>query len=249
MPGLVNLDFADIRTIMTKMGKAMMGTGEATGENRAILACEAAIANPLLDDISIKGAKGVLVNMTGGPDMTLFEADMAVNAIRKEVDQNANIIFGSAFSEDMKGKIRISVVATGIESEDIKKEFNKIEIGSWINVVRSSNPIQFLDFPMNGLEKYHSHTIINEKNGSFIPDLTFVYYIQMPNILKGDDGVLYILGDNQIEHKFLPEENDLIIMPGDLPHAPNNAPLSNIDRIVIAGNIGFQYIKKEKTLF
>lgn len=125
MPGLVNLDFADIRTIMTKMGKAMMGTGEATGENRAVEACHAAISNPLLDDISIKGAKGVLVNMTGGPDMTLFEADIAVNTIKKEVDQNANIIFGSAFSEDMKGKIRISVVATGIESEDIKKEFNK----------------------------------------------------------------------------------------------------------------------------
>jgi len=125
MPGLVNLDFADIRTIMTKMGKAMMGTGEAAGENRAVEACHAAISNPLLDDISIKGAKGVLVNMTGGPDMTLFEADIAVNTIKKEVDQNANIIFGSAFSEDMKGKIRISVVATGIESEDIKKEFNK----------------------------------------------------------------------------------------------------------------------------
>ncbi len=122
MPGLVNLDFADIRTIMTKMGKAMMGTGEATGENRAILACEAAIANPLLDDISIKGAKGVLVNMTGGPDMTLFEADMAVNTIRKEVDQNANIIFGSAFDENMKGKIRISVVATGIDSEEFRRE-------------------------------------------------------------------------------------------------------------------------------
>jgi cell division protein FtsZ len=122
MPGLVNLDFADIRTIMTKMGKAMMGTGEATGENRAILACEAAIANPLLDDISIKGAKGVLVNMTGGPDMTLFEADMAVNAIRKEVDSNANIIFGSAFDENMKGIIRISVVATGIDSEEFRRE-------------------------------------------------------------------------------------------------------------------------------
>lgn len=122
MPGLVNLDFADIRTIMTKMGKAMMGTGEATGENRAIAACEAAISNPLLDDISIKGAKGVLVNMTGGPDMTLFEADMAVNAIRKEVDSNANIIFGSAFNENMKGKIRISVVATGIDVEEFKRE-------------------------------------------------------------------------------------------------------------------------------
>jgi len=118
MPGLVNLDFADIRTIMTKMGKALMGTGEASGENRAIIACEEAIANPLLDDISIRGAKGVLVNMTGGPDMTLFEADLAVNTIKKEVDPNANIIFGSAFNEDMKGKIRISIVATGIDENE-----------------------------------------------------------------------------------------------------------------------------------
>lgn len=120
MPGLVNLDFADIRTIMTKMGKAMMGTGEAEGENRAVEACEAAISNPLLDDISIKGAKGVLVNMTGGPDMTLFEADLAVNTIKREVDNNANIIFGSAFDENMKGKIRVSVVATGIDEDEYK---------------------------------------------------------------------------------------------------------------------------------
>lgn len=127
MPGLVNLDFADIRTIMTKMGKAMMGTGEATGEGRAIAACEAAISNPLLDDISIKGAKGVLVNMTGGPDMTLFEADQAVNAIKREVDPNANIIFGSAFNENMKGSIRISVVATGIDVEEYKKEVLKTQ--------------------------------------------------------------------------------------------------------------------------
>ncbi len=125
MPGLVNLDFADIRTIMTKMGKAMMGTGEAEGPDRAIAACEAAISNPLLDDISIKGAKGVLVNMTGGPDMTLFEADLAVNTIRREVDSNANIIFGSAFNENMKGKIRISVVATGIDIDDFKKDAAK----------------------------------------------------------------------------------------------------------------------------
>jgi cell division protein FtsZ len=122
MPGLVNLDFADIRTIMTKSGKALMGTGEASGENRAVIACEAAISNPLLDDISIRGAKGVLVNMTGGPDMTLFEADLAVNTIKKEVDANANIIFGSAFNEDMEGKIRISVVATGIDDEEFSGE-------------------------------------------------------------------------------------------------------------------------------
>ncbi len=127
MPGLVNLDFADIRTIMTKMGKAMMGTGEAEGENRAIEACEAAISNPLLDDISIKGAKGVLVNMTGGPDMTLFEADLAVNTIKREVDSNANIIFGSAFNENMKGRIRISVVATGIDEEEYRNESFKTQ--------------------------------------------------------------------------------------------------------------------------
>jgi len=125
MPGLVNLDFADIRTIMTKMGKALMGTGEASGENRAVIACEQAISNPLLDDISIRGAKGVLVNMTGGPDMTLFEADLAVNTIKKEVDPNANIIFGSAFNEDMKGKIRISVVATGIDENDFYNNVQK----------------------------------------------------------------------------------------------------------------------------
>ncbi len=128
MPGLVNLDFADIRTIMTKMGKALMGTGEATGENRAIIACEEAISNPLLDDISIRGAKGVLVNMTGGPDMTLFEADLAVNTIKREVDPNANIIFGSAFNEDMKGKIRISIVATGIDENEFSQPNQNADI-------------------------------------------------------------------------------------------------------------------------
>jgi len=111
---------------MDKMGKGLMGTGEAEGENRAIIACEEAISNPLLDDISIRGAKGVLVNMTGGTDMTLFEADLAVNTIKKEVDDNANIIFGSAFNPDMEGKIRISVVATGIEDNEFyNSDFNE----------------------------------------------------------------------------------------------------------------------------
>lgn len=116
MPGLINLDFADIRTVMSEMGKAMMGTGEAEGDNRSIEAAEAAISNPLLDDISMKGARGVLINITGGPDMTLFEVDEAANRIREEVDQDANIIFGSTFSDDLSGKIRVSVVATGIDS-------------------------------------------------------------------------------------------------------------------------------------
>lgn len=116
MPGLINLDFADIRTVMSEMGKAMMGTGEADGENRAVLAAEAAISNPLLDNTSMKGARGVLINITGGSDMTLFQVDAAANRIREEVDPNANIIFGSAFNPDLDGKIRVSVVATGIEA-------------------------------------------------------------------------------------------------------------------------------------
>ncbi|MBI2254884.1 MAG: cell division protein FtsZ [Proteobacteria bacterium] len=116
MPGLINLDFADIRAVMSEMGKAMMGTGEATGENRAIAAAEAAISNPLLDEVSMKGARGVLINITGGMDMTLFEVDEAANRIRDEVDPDANIIFGSTFDQALDGKIRISVVATGIES-------------------------------------------------------------------------------------------------------------------------------------
>ena len=117
MPGLINLDFADIRTVMSEMGKAMMGTGEAEGDRRAIDAAEAAISNPLLEDVSMKGAKGVLINITGGPDMTLFEVDEAANRIREEVDPEANIIFGSTFDETLSGKMRISVVATGIDAE------------------------------------------------------------------------------------------------------------------------------------
>jgi cell division protein FtsZ len=115
MPGLINLDFADIRTVMSEMGKAMMGTGEADGERRAIEAAEAAISNPLLDEVSMKGARGVLINITGGPDMTLFEVDEAANRIREEVDPEANIIVGSTLDESMTGQMRVSVVATGIE--------------------------------------------------------------------------------------------------------------------------------------
>jgi len=115
MPGLINLDFADVRSVMSEMGKAMMGTGEASGDNRAIEAAEKAIANPLLDGVSLNGAKGVIVSITGGEDMRLLEVDEAANHIRQLVDQDANIIWGSAFNNDLEGKIRVSVVATGIE--------------------------------------------------------------------------------------------------------------------------------------
>jgi len=117
MPGLINLDFADVRSVMEEMGKAMMGTGEAEGDGRALAAAEKAIANPLLDGVSMRGAKGVIVSITGGEDMRLMEVDEAANYIRELVDPDANIIWGSAFNESLNGKIRVSVVATGIDVE------------------------------------------------------------------------------------------------------------------------------------
>jgi cell division protein FtsZ len=146
MPGLINLDFADVSTIMVKMGKAMMGTGEAEGENRALLAAQAAISNPLLDHCSMKGARGVLINITGGYDMTLFEVDAAAEAIRKEVDEDANIIIGSAFNQDLNGKIRISVVATGIDSplnnESTAQGSNNTQVKTENRAAVNSSPLK-----------------------------------------------------------------------------------------------------------
>ena len=118
MPGLINLDFADVRSVMQEMGKAMMGTGEAAGDNRALEAAQKAIANPLLDGVSMQGAKGVIISITGGDDMRLLEVDEAANHIRDLVDPDANIIWGSAFNPDLEGRIRVSVVATGIEAQE-----------------------------------------------------------------------------------------------------------------------------------
>jgi len=126
MPGLINLDFADVRSVMGEMGKAMMGTGEAEGQNRALEAAERAISNPLLDGVSMQGAKGVIISIIGGEDMKLLEVDEAANHIRDLVDSNANIIWGSAFNPDLQGKIRVSVVATGIEqTEQQVQEINR----------------------------------------------------------------------------------------------------------------------------
>ncbi|MFN3464419.1 MAG: cell division protein FtsZ [Terricaulis sp.] len=127
MPGLINLDFADVRTVMAEMGTAMMGTGEAGGPNRALDAAHGAMANPLLDIVSMRGAKGVLINITGGFDMTLYEVDQAANEIRAEVDANANIILGSTFDETLEGRMRVSVVATGIDDEAIITQQTVVE--------------------------------------------------------------------------------------------------------------------------
>ena len=129
MPGIVNLDFADVRSVMREMGKAMMGTGEAEGEDRAIRAAEAAISNPLLEDTNMKGARGLLINITGGTDVTLFEIDQAANRVSEEVDSDANIMFGMSLDETMSGRIRVSVVATGIDSMPISMPNLKVVNG------------------------------------------------------------------------------------------------------------------------
>ncbi len=164
MPGLINLDFADIRTVMSEMGKAMMGTGEASGEDRAVKAAEAAISNPLLDHNSMRGARGVLINITGGADMTLFEVDSAANRIREEVgDSDANIIFGSTFNQELNGIIRVSVVATGIDADQVIS--NKSQ---HIESVTSTTPTSFEQVANN-------HDLTETTSLEEIPD--FAQYI------------------------------------------------------------------------
>jgi len=147
MPGLINLDFADIRSVMTEMGKAMMGTGEASGERRSINASEAAISNPLLDDVSMKGARGVLINITGGYDMTLFEVDEAANRIRDEVDPDANIIFGSTFDPSMEGVMRVSVVATGIDAASMAISAGRGQLAAQPAAAAAPNPAPAFGLP------------------------------------------------------------------------------------------------------
>ena len=139
-PGLINHDFADLKSVVSEMGKAMMGTGEAEGEDRALKAADIAISNPLLDDVSMKGARGVLINVTGGPDLTLFEVEAAANRIRAEVDPDANIIFGNTILDDMEGRIRVSVVATGIDAGEMRMPKNVEPLRPHIKPVRMPEP-------------------------------------------------------------------------------------------------------------
>jgi cell division protein FtsZ len=142
MPGLINLDFADVKKIMADKGKAIMGTGEAEGEDRAKIAAEQALSNPILDDCSMKGAKGVLINITGGSDITLMEIDEAVNIIKEEVDENAELIFGSSYDDSLYGKIRVSIVVTGIDEEAQVQYLKNKEMNSYINLDSEVNEIK-----------------------------------------------------------------------------------------------------------
>jgi len=154
MPGLINLDFADVNTTMNSMGKAMMGTGEAEGENRAIEAAQGAISNPLLDEISMKGAKAVIINISGGDDVTLFEIDEIANHIRGEVDPNANIIVGTARNDDLTGQIRVSVVATGLDAA-IAGEFPEVKMenqASNVTMFRSLDEVEGVELGLEAEE-------------------------------------------------------------------------------------------------
>lgn len=134
MPGLINLDFADVKKIMADRGKAIMGTGEAEGEDRARVAAEQALSNPILDDCSMKGAKGVLINITGGSDITLMEIDEAVNIIKEEVDENAELIFGSSYDDSLSGRIRVSIVVTGIDEEATATFLKNKELNAYVDL-------------------------------------------------------------------------------------------------------------------
>ncbi len=167
MPGLINLDFADVKKIMADKGKAIMGTGEAEGEDRAKIAAEQALSNPILDDCSMKGAKGVLINITGGSDITLMEIDEAVNIIKEEVDENAELIFGSSYDDSLAGKIRVSIVVTGIDEEAQIQYLKNKEMNSYINldseVVEEKEEILEQEIK----EEVSNEPLIEEENTTF----------------------------------------------------------------------------------
>ena len=170
-PGLINLDFADVETVMSSMGKAMMGTGEAEGENRALAATESALNNPLIDDYSLKGAKGLLVNITGGDDIKLFEVDQAVNKIRSEVDPEAELIFGAIKDESLSGKMRVSIVATALDGE-------APETKSVVNMVHRIN------------NRNHGYSESNfSKSSNNVPSSPSLDSIQGATALKLDDEI------------------------------------------------------------
>ncbi len=169
-PGMINLDFADIKTVMGNMGKAMMGTGESSGEQRAIDAAQEALNNPLLDDSNIKGAKSILLNIQGGPDMALFEVDEAASKIRNEVDENANIIFGSSIDNSLEGVIKVSVVATGINDEKKDEEIYpaKIDLESSKILESSSDKIDDIKVNLENTYEEDYSNISKEENHSQI---------------------------------------------------------------------------------
>jgi hypothetical protein len=205
--------------------------------------------------------KGKL-NLSAHKDIILKEANDVADSLKETVrtdgfgyrqewtnniDFNGNLTIENKLDEICQHGID---VCKSIYEEQFNIEYNKVNTDAWVNVVRSKNPVQyqFKHEEIKGIDKYHTHTEINKKNKYFYPNYTYVYYIQMPDVMEGEDGVLYFRGENGNEYWIRPEEDDIIVMEGWMPHAPNNAPKSTIDRVVLAGNVGFEFIKKEKSL-
>ena len=212
-PGMINLDFADIKSIMGDMGKAMMGTGESSGEERAINAAQAALNNPLLDDSNIKGARSILLNIKGGPDMALFEVDEAASKIRNEVDGNANIIFGSSVDEALEGIIKISIVATGM-SDTFQERKNEIDEHKEDSKPNHSNDVSFINTADEiNIEGNKIHSQIETENTDQIDIETEINAIEIknqyePSQLRSDD-ILNNTEDNNLKNK---EENLNLIL-------------------------------------
>jgi hypothetical protein len=164
---------------------------------------------------------------------------------KKEWNQNLNFIGDIEVETKLDEIVQIGINKCKEIYNEKNVNYNKINTDSWVNVVRSKNPVQHNFYNDN---KYHIHTDINKTNNTFTPHYTYVYYIQMPDVMNGDDGVLYFLGENNKEYWIRPEEDDLIIMEAHIPHAPNKALNSTLDRIVMAGNVGFDFIKNQKSL-
>ncbi|MDB4861394.1 cell division protein FtsZ [Alphaproteobacteria bacterium] len=198
-PGMINLDFSDVKTVMSEMGKAMMGTGEASGEGRAVAAAEAAIANPLIDDVSLKGARGLIINITGGKDITLYEVDEAANRIKQEVDEEANIIYGTTCDERLDGLVRVSIVATGIDS----------------NIGINAQPLEtFAPININN-DVYKSNQIIEENNldesvlENQITDQGLIEEDKLDHLEESNSELNTILSEKSDEM----QKDDLIIEP------------------------------------
>jgi hypothetical protein len=191
----------------------------------------------------------------------LGEALRVIESLKDKVTHDGFGYFQEDKDINFLGEIRINnemdlVCQAGINAckkiheTERNLPYNKVNTDAWVNVVRSVNPVQFQFNPEKYKisDKFHNHVEINKNKKGFFPDYTYVYYIQMPDVMEGEDGVLYFRGESDKEYYIKPEEGDLIIMLGSTPHAPNNAPKSNVDRIVMAGNVGFEFIKKEKSL-
>ncbi len=255
-PGMINLDFSDIKTVMSEMGKAMMGTGEAQGEGRAIAAAEAAIANPLIDDVSLKGAKGLIINITGGKDITLYEVDEAANRIKQEVDEEANIIYGTTCDDRLEGVVRVSIVATGIDANNnisakpiesfapininndiYKQDIEKSELLSESTILKenASQEENILDEEINEIE---NERMLNNQNSDTVNEneQTNINQLETSNLEENIDDKAFFQKEaketlDQIETDNISEEVSSSSLEIDKPNEASVRRLSLFDTL------------------